>query len=311
MENKDFIISKFKEVKSLEYVPSNRANNTGIGKTFEDYIGVVENNLDEPDLAGFEIKSHRGASCSYVTLFTKSPSFPKRANAYLKDKFGTPYEDAPSINSLHTSMFANSYNTYMKKYSFKLLNNPVAKTILIGVFDLNTKELLDCSVGYTYQDIQKALTKKLKNLLYVTAQTKKEGGKELFYFNKADIYTEPSFERFISLLTDGKIMYDIRIGSYKSGPKYGMPHDHGSGFRILEANIRLLYSVRFIWWRLYQDRRQIPYGFNDNRINIPTGYYLPKRYFPETLCMSLRDWNRTLRSYGLPHRPPFPSRFLG
>ena len=242
LENKDFIISKFKEVKSLEYVPSNRANNTGIGKTFEDYIGVVENNLDEPDLAGFEIKSHRGASCSYVTLFTKSPSFPKRANAYLKDKFGTPYEDAPSINSLHTSMFANSYNTYMKKYSFKLLNNPVAKTILIGVFDLNTKELLDCSVGYTYQDIQKALTKKLKNLLYVTAQTKKEGGKELFYFNKADIYTEPSFERFISLLTDGKIMYDIRIGSYKSGPKYGMPHDHGSGFRILEANIRLLYS---------------------------------------------------------------------
>ena len=184
MENKDFIISKFKEVKSLEYVPSNRANNTGIGKTFEDYIGVVENNLDEPDLAGFEIKSHRGASCSYVTLFTKSPSFPKRANAYLKDKFGTPYEDAPSINSLHTSMFANSYNTYMKKYSFKLLNNPVAKTILIGVFDLNTKELLDCSVGYTYQDIQKALTKKLKNLLYVTAQTKKEGGKELFYFKR-------------------------------------------------------------------------------------------------------------------------------
>ncbi|MFS2826669.1 MvaI/BcnI family restriction endonuclease, partial [Parabacteroides distasonis] len=81
-----------------------------------------------------------------------------------------------------------------------------------------------------------------RNLLYVTAQTKKEGGKELFYFNKADIYTEPSFERFISLLTDGKIMYDIRIGSYKSGPKYGMPHDHGSGFRILEANIRLLYS---------------------------------------------------------------------
>lgn len=25
MENKDFIISKFKEVKSLEYVPSNRS----------------------------------------------------------------------------------------------------------------------------------------------------------------------------------------------------------------------------------------------------------------------------------------------
>lgn len=77
MENKDFIISKFKEVKSLEYVPSNRANNTGIGKTFEDYIGVVENNLDEPDLAGFEIKSHRGASCSYVTVRTAYNTYNK------------------------------------------------------------------------------------------------------------------------------------------------------------------------------------------------------------------------------------------
>lgn len=85
MENKDFIISKFKEVKSLEYVPSNRANNTGIGKTFEDYIGVVENNLDEPDLAGFEIKSHRGASCSYVYNPQNHPStFSKRSVSILR-----------------------------------------------------------------------------------------------------------------------------------------------------------------------------------------------------------------------------------
>ena len=76
MENKDFIISKFKEVKSLEYVPSNRANNTGIGKTFEDYIGVVENNLDEPDLAGFEIKSHRGAYALTLPYSLKAPHFP-------------------------------------------------------------------------------------------------------------------------------------------------------------------------------------------------------------------------------------------
>ena len=49
-------------------------------------------------------------------------------------------------------------------------------------------------------------------------QTKKEGGKELFYFNKADIYTEHHLNVYI-LLTDGKIMYDIRIGSYKYWPQ--------------------------------------------------------------------------------------------
>ena len=36
-------------------------------------------------------------------------------------------------------------------------------------------------------------------------------------------------------------MYDFRIGSYRSGAKRGKPHDHGSGFRILEGDIRPLY----------------------------------------------------------------------
>ena len=80
--NKKLIIERFKAVKSLGFVESRRSHNTGIGKTFEDYVGVLENNLDTPDLAGFEIKSHRIASQSYVTLFTKSPSFPRGANNY-------------------------------------------------------------------------------------------------------------------------------------------------------------------------------------------------------------------------------------
>ncbi len=37
-------------------------------------------------------------------------------------------------------------------------------------------------------------------------------------------------------------MYDFRIGSYRSGAKRGKPHDRGSGFRILEGDIRPLYS---------------------------------------------------------------------
>lgn len=47
---------------------------------------------------------------------------------------------------------------------------------------------------------------------------------------------------FVTLLRAGKIMYDIRIGSYRSGAKRGKPHDRGSGFRILEGDIRPLYS---------------------------------------------------------------------
>lgn len=240
--NRDYIIEKFRQVKQLGFVPSNRRHNTGIGKTFEDYVGVVENNLDRPDLAGFEIKTHREASQSYVTLFTKSPSFPARANNYLKNTYGTPYDDNPELRNLHTSMFASRFNTYKGLYSFRLINDRDNRVLKIGVYDISDKRLIDDSAGYTYDCLDKKLKKKIKNLLYVTAETDVRDGVELFHFNRAAIYTEPSLEKFLDLVDRGLIMYDIRIGSYKSGKNYGKAHDHGSGFRIMEPNVRLLFA---------------------------------------------------------------------
>ncbi len=244
MKNKEKIIEEFRKIKALGFVKSNRKNNTGIGKTFEDYIGVVENNLDEPDLFGYEIKSHRDEASSYVTLFTKSPNFPSKANAYLNSNFGTPYNDNPTLKKLHTSMFASKFNTYGDKYSFKLINDRAGKVIKIGVYDINTKELINDSVGYTYDCLGKILEKKLKNLFYVSAEREYREGIEYFHFNKAEIYTNPSLDKFLDLIDKGLIMYDIRIGSYQSGKNLGKPHDHGSGFRIIESNMKLLFGTQ-------------------------------------------------------------------
>lgn len=126
--------------------------------------------------------------------------------------------------------------------SFRLINDRIKKQIRIGVYDIDTKELIDDNVGYTYEAIEKKLKQKLHNLFYVKADTMVENGKELFHFNRADIFSEPSLERFLDLLDGGKIMYDIRLGSYASGKLFGKAHDHGSGFRILEPNLSLLYS---------------------------------------------------------------------
>lgn len=240
--NKRKMIARFREVKSMGYIPSHRTSDTGIGKTFEDCVGVAENNINAPDLFGFEIKAHRENSSSYVTLFTKKPSFPNDANSVLNAKFGTPYPNNPTLNSLHTSMFANKGNTYMGKYSFQLCVDQEAKKILIQVSDLQSGNILDKSAGYTFEEIEETLKNKLENLFYVSAKRQKSEGTELFLFHKADVYMHPSIERFIDLLQEGAIMYDIRIGSYKSGANYGKAHDHGSGFRILPQSLGKLFT---------------------------------------------------------------------
>ncbi|MBO8439746.1 MAG: MvaI/BcnI restriction endonuclease family protein [bacterium] len=185
-DNEALIIERFNQIKALGFVRSNRKNNTGIGKTFEDYIGVVENNIDEPDLFGYEIKSHREETSSYITLFTKSPNFPPKANSYLKDKYGIPYENNPCLKKLHTSMFASKFNTFTGLYSFRLLNDSIHNAIRIGVFDYNTKELIDDTVGYTYDCIEDILKKKLKNLFYVSAEREIKDGDEYFFFNEEE-----------------------------------------------------------------------------------------------------------------------------
>src|SRR3989338_8132560 len=75
----DKIIEGFKKdflaIKEKGWVPSNRFHDTGIGKTFEDFIGVIENNKASADYKGkIELKSTRELSESMITLFTKSPN---------------------------------------------------------------------------------------------------------------------------------------------------------------------------------------------------------------------------------------------
>ena len=130
----------------------------------------------------------------------------------------------------------------MGRISFRLIHKPDEKRICIGVYSVDTVTLLDDTVYYTYDDIQSALTKKLKNLLYVKADNFKEKDGEYFLFKSADIYMNLSFEKFLAMLDDGEIMYDIRIGSYKCGNKKCKPHDHGNGFRIREKDVKKLYS---------------------------------------------------------------------
>jgi hypothetical protein len=104
---------EFVRIRDLGFVKCTRPKNSdgGIGNTFEDYLGVTENNLKEPDFKGFEVKSQRELTSSYLSLFPKSPTNPKKANALLKDSFGRVDSHFPELKSLHTSVFANRFNS--------------------------------------------------------------------------------------------------------------------------------------------------------------------------------------------------------
>ena len=91
--------------------------------------------------------------------------------------------------------------------------------------------------------MKEIIEKKLKNIAFITAKHKKEGGKELFHFQRAVLLTELTFNKFLEGIRKGALLYDIRIGVYRSGKNKGKTHDHGSGFRIKKTKIKDIFKV--------------------------------------------------------------------
>jgi len=107
-------ITKLEEIKSKGYVRSHRLGPTGIGKTLEDLLGVVENNIDISNATFAELKSARKRSLSMLTLFTKAP-LPPEANSKLLKDYGYATATSKGEKVLHTTTFATHYNTLRGK----------------------------------------------------------------------------------------------------------------------------------------------------------------------------------------------------
>lgn len=236
------LISKYQEIKAQGFVRSNRAHNTGVGKTFEDLAGIRENNVAGPDYEHMEVKSYRELSKAFVTLFTKSPDHPNGANTLLRTTFG--YKDsAHGINRLHTSFFATTYNNCKKMYGFRLVPDDSTEKLFISVKDILNDRIVSKDAFFHYATLRSNVDLKTTHLALVAASCRSTADYEEFHFNKFKLLRGKGFERFLMLVKEGKIRFDIRMGFHKSGAKFGQTHDHGSGFRINKRNIADMFDT--------------------------------------------------------------------
>jgi hypothetical protein len=235
--NYEEFVERIKQIKDMEFVESNRSGDTGVGKTLEDLLGISENNIAGPDFGIYELKSGRKDSSSMLTLFTKAP-MPKGANKSLLEAFGYRQRTRKNRKQRHVTEYMDvkipeqECNTREKELHVTVDSTAVNSVglkleirdnrIYIG----NAKNVL---AYYDEDTLREAFEKKYKKLILVLASSKKEDGKEWFWFNEAYLLEDFSFERFAALVKEGVIKLDLRLGHYSDG----RPHDHGTGFRIM------------------------------------------------------------------------------
>jgi len=227
---------KIAQIKEMGYVESHRKGDTGIGKTLEDLLGIMENNIAGPDFSVYELKSARKESNSMLTLFTKVIQ-PKNAGKRLVEVFGYVQTKKPTtykqVDLGGRELDASKIPTEEKElHSTVDALKPNSLGLMLGI--RKDRIYIENSKGVeAYWDnltLRKAFEKKYHRLVYVLADHKKELGKEYFFFNEGYLLNGFSFGRFSELVKEGKLKADIRIGHFPDG----RPHDHGAGFRILQ-----------------------------------------------------------------------------
>jgi len=233
----DFI-REYQKICNMGWIRTHRAGPTGIGKTLEDLLGIQENNIDGPDFGDYELKSCRLDSNSMLTIFTKTPQ-PQGAANTLRLTFGyssDAYDNSEKV--LHSTLSADRFVPIADTgRSLKIS----CGTTKISIIAEDNKEY----AYWTREQLKTAFEKKYKNkFVYAKAKAQGSGVNEQFNFVEAYEISGFDYQAFVSLLEQGKIYVDLRIGQYHGGSKNGQTHDHGTGFRIKEVDQPLLFLVQ-------------------------------------------------------------------
>lgn len=232
---------EFIRIKEMGYIKSTRKGVTGIGKTFEDLIGKKEDNLEEPDYNGIEIKTKRGYSASYTTLFNATPKGTVSLETQrLCAQYGYPDKVLKDKKVLNISVTIIPV-LVAKKYIFYLKVDKSKEKIFLIIKD-RWGNVLEDSVYWEFKILEEKLTRKLKYVAFVSAWPN-EINKETYYkYYKIQFYQLKSFEKFIELIDNGIIRVSIKMAVFREGPKKGMPHDRGTSFELKHSHFHFLFE---------------------------------------------------------------------
>jgi len=225
------LIAQFYNIRNQGWIKTHRHGDQMLGNTFEDLIGKVEDNLSEADWKGIEIKTHRNATSSMVSLFSKSPSHPKGANSYLREKYGV-VDPSHGLKVLNTTIRGDYANTHRGGHSFKLEVDRFNEKIYLIVRDTYTNNVIDNNIYWDFSVIKNALDKKIRKIAVMYGDEMIKDYSNYVKFTDMVLIEGLTLDKMIEALENGDLKLDIRIGVYNSGKKYGKTHDHGSAFRI-------------------------------------------------------------------------------
>jgi hypothetical protein len=223
--------SKFHEIKNQGYIKSLRQGPTGVGKTFEQLIGITENSYSLPDFIEFltELKTKRTSSkSSLLTLYTDETGWTMKQSDFL-DQYGWAHRKHIGEKTAQSTI-----RSKVNKRGF-MINADDDEYISVsknGVVFMKWK----------WDDPLDHFMKKFKNLIVVDADVKKVNDVEYFHYLAFNHYQGTSKDLFRDMIKRNKICVDLRLYTQYNLNK-GV-RNRGTAFRIKHKDLIDLYTSK-------------------------------------------------------------------
>ncbi|OGC41112.1 hypothetical protein A2Y85_07060 [candidate division WOR-3 bacterium RBG_13_43_14] len=209
-------------------MPSKRKGPTGVGYTFESELNLKETNIAIPDLGGrIELKTTRSNSKSFVTLFTFNKSVWQIHPKKVIEKYG--YFDENKRHCLYVTVGFETPNNQGLLLDMDRTNK-----------NLQLKDTSGLLLGnWKMSHIIAKFLSKMGRLIVVFSDTrKKKPGMEEFFYKSAYLLENPSDDNFVVAIRKKSAYVDIRMYLRPNGSV----RNHGTGFRVYEKDLELLYE---------------------------------------------------------------------
>ena len=219
------LLDKFDDIKERGWIDSLRAGDTGIGYTLETLLGIKENNDQQADFKGIEIKCKGKKEGEHSTntklnLFQAGPNWLLDATAKeLIRILGKPGDDG---------LFAC--------YS-QVTVTPNNLGLLLEILRANEKIDLHKSadaLGYwTFPQLAKRLAEKHSRAAFVTAHVRSTKSKSQFAYKELVYCDRPSIDRFVNLVAARNIVFEFTMSEKPDGKI----RNHGYPWRLVRSEL--------------------------------------------------------------------------
>ncbi len=226
------LLEKFDEIKARGFIRTLRQGSTGVGYTFEEMMGIKENNDKWADFKGIEIKTFRSSELKMnraekTNLFLKEPRWSDDLPNMAERVRRYGYVDDRGRHALYSTVKIDE-NSHRLKFSLIHENDRI---------DIEKQSIP--VAFYKYMDINKRLEEKLKETAFIAAKKRGSGISEEFHYRMLTYCMNPSVSSFVSLLASGDIMLELRMHIGSSGTV----RNHGSAFRVLKNRLPDLFRM--------------------------------------------------------------------